>query len=132
MSSNLWYLQTIFPGCLSVFSSGQNYPQDVGKVGPTILIEDDAPLAKLYNKILLFLAGDPKLIMDIAEQVTTSSARDVRLQASDHIDESLEDNKFDFLANVLWAEVSRAVTDELGAVVFAVGKPDDFHKVCCH
>ena len=40
-----------------------------------------------------------------------------------------EEGGFDILANVVWAEVGRAIMDELGNVVFAAGKPDEFRKV---
>ena len=30
----------------------------------------------------------------------------------------------------VWAEVGRALMDELGSVIFAAGRPDDFRKVC--
>jgi len=32
------------------------------------------------------------------------------------------------MANVIWAEISHAIMDELGSVVFAAGKPDEFRK----
>lgn len=67
--------------------------------------------------------------MDIAEQVSSMTAQKLRLQDAENIDDAMEDNKFDILANVMWAEISRAVTDELGSSVFAVGKPDDFREV---
>ena len=36
---------------------------------------------------------------------------------------------FEIMANVVWAEIGRALMDELGSVIFAAGKPDDFRKV---
>ena len=35
---------------------------------------------------------------------------------------------FEFMSNVVWAEIGRAVTEELGSVVFAAGRPDDFRQ----
>ncbi|KAJ3010481.1 hypothetical protein NUW54_g2466 [Trametes sanguinea] len=32
------------------------------------------------------------------------------------------------MANVVWSEIGRALMDELGSVIFAAGKPDDFRK----
>jgi conserved oligomeric Golgi complex subunit 2 len=36
---------------------------------------------------------------------------------------------FDFMSNVVWAEIGRGVMEELGSVVFAAGRPDDFRQV---
>lgn len=33
------------------------------------------------------------------------------------------------MANVIWPEIGHAIMDELGLVIFAVGKPDEFLKV---
>lgn len=37
---------------------------------------------------------------------------------------------FEIMANVIWEEFGRAIMDELGSVVFSVGRPDDFRQVC--
>ena len=39
---------------------------------------------------------------------------------------------FDIMANVIWPEIGQAIMDELGLVVFAAGKPDEFLKVIYH
>ena len=36
---------------------------------------------------------------------------------------------FDIMANVIWPEIGQAIMEELGLVVFAAGKPDEFLKV---
>lgn len=36
------------------------------------------------------------------------------------------------MANVIWPEIGQAIMDELGSVVFAAGKPDEFLKVVYH
>ena len=36
---------------------------------------------------------------------------------------------FEIMANVVWSEIGRALMDELGGVIFAAGKPDEFRKV---
>lgn len=36
---------------------------------------------------------------------------------------------FEVMANVVWAEVGRAIMDELGSVVFSAGKTDEFRSV---
>lgn len=35
---------------------------------------------------------------------------------------------FDFFSRVLWPEISNAVVDNLGNVIFAAGRPDELHK----
>lgn len=42
---------------------------------------------------------------------------------------SSEPRGFDIMASVVWAEIGKAIMDELGSVVFAVGKPDEFRQV---
>lgn len=44
-------------------------------------------------------------------------------------DDAPGEHGFNILANVVWAEMSRAILDDLGSIVFAVGKPEDFRKV---
>ncbi|KAG8712025.1 hypothetical protein FRC09_020291 [Ceratobasidium sp. 395] len=36
--------------------------------------------------------------------------------------------RVEIIANVVWAELARALMDELGSVVFAVGRPDEFRQ----
>ena len=36
---------------------------------------------------------------------------------------------FEIMANVVWSEIGRALMDELGSVIFAAGKPDEFRRV---
>ena len=36
---------------------------------------------------------------------------------------------FEIMANVVWSEIGKAIMDELGSVVFAAGKPDEFRRV---
>ena len=42
-----------------------------------------------------------------------------------------EGGGFEIMANVVWSEIGRALMDELGGVIFAAGKPDEFRKVSC-
>ena len=37
---------------------------------------------------------------------------------------------FDFFAHVIWPEVATAISDGLGSVIFAAGRPDELHNVC--
>lgn len=40
-----------------------------------------------------------------------------------------EKEGFEIMANVVWAEFGRSIIDEMGGVVFAAGRPDEFRKV---
>jgi hypothetical protein len=101
---------------------------DTGSATAHLLDDFANPLASLYNTILKFIERDVKQIMDIAERITLKSAGKVVVSGSTSTDP--EARAFDILANVVWAEVGRAVMDELGAAVFAAGKPTEFRKVC--
>lgn len=37
--------------------------------------------------------------------------------------------RFDFFARVYWPEISAAIVENLGSVIFAAGRPDELHKV---
>jgi hypothetical protein len=107
---------------------------------PTHWLDDtDDPLAGLYNKILRFVERDLVKIMDAAERVCIRSGSRVRALGTAAAtrengasgEKSLrreEVGAFDVLANVVWVEVARAIMDELGSIVFAAGKPDEFRK----
>lgn len=72
--------------------------------------------------------------MDMAERVSlragTKPLEPAVVYTLDHEEpENHGPEGFDIMANVIWPEVAQAIMDELGAVVFAVGKPDEFLKV---
>lgn len=95
-----------------------------------ILDETDDPLAALYNTTLRVVDKDIRRIMEIADTVYAKSG-------SRHGEgrDGAQDGKepgFEVMANVVWAEIGRALMDELGSVIFAAGKPDEFRKVCVH
>lgn len=76
--------------------------------------------------------------MQIAEQVSVKS-NPARMDSTSAaaLPSSIEvathsGHGFDIMANVIWAEIGQAIMDELGSVVFAAGKPDDFLKVVDH
>jgi hypothetical protein len=108
-----------------------------------LLDDKDDSLAALFNKVLRFVERDLKAIMEAAERVCVKSgsrrsafASSTQVAISALSTPALEkSNKresagnFDILANVVWAEVARSIMDELGSVVFAAGKPDEFRKV---
>ena len=85
------------------------------------LDETDNPLAVLYNGILAFLERDLKRILDVAERITARIGQEV--------DGAVDARGFEILANVIWAEIARALMDELGSALFAAGRPDEFRKV---
>ncbi|CCL98683.1 uncharacterized protein FIBRA_00685 [Fibroporia radiculosa] len=103
-------------------------------VAAHILDDHDDPLAALYNTILRFVDRDLKRIMEIAENVCVKSGS--RASASvpsvppkaGATKPSADDTGFEVMANVVWAEIGRAIMDELGGTVFAAGKPDEFRK----
>ena len=51
--------------------------------------------------------------------------------AEEKAKEKSKGERFEIMANVLWAEVGKAIMDELGSTVFGAGKPDEFRKVRC-
>lgn len=79
-----------------------------------------------------------KPILDIAEQVGAKKLRSV-ITIADTVDSSdvphgpqgsMDANDtFNLFGNVIWSEIARTITDDLGTVVFSAGKPDDFRKV---
>jgi hypothetical protein len=75
----------------------------------------------LYNGILAFLDRDLKRIMDVAERI--------RARIGQEVDATVDARGFEVLANVIWAEIARALMDELGSALFAAGRPDEFRKV---
>lgn len=107
------------------------------------LLDDyDNALAALYNSILKFVDREVKPIMEAAEQISGGGGvkpRTSPLQLNyaaaidsltlDGIDGKSEEG-FDILSNVVWAEVAQGIMDDLGSSVFAVGRPEEFRKVC--
>ncbi|KAI0084912.1 COG complex component [Irpex rosettiformis] len=103
------------------------------------LLDDiDDPLASLYNTILRFVDRDMKRIMELASKagvnpgsatpkLTQSKTASSTSNAPSGKQLSLSGG-FDIMANVVWAEIGKAIMDELGSVVFAAGNPDEFRK----
>lgn len=103
--------------------------------GPVHLLdESNDALAKLYNQILRFIERDFGRIMEIAERVSlkagsTKSQLSIALGNHDLGDaRQVSVDGFEIMTNVVWAEIGRAIIDELGTVVFAPGNPDKFRK----
>ena len=76
--------------------------------------------------------------MDIAERVSLkpmSMSRDKNGSAANLTTLALEPARtsefrgFEIMANVVWAEIGNSIIEELGTVVFAAGRPNEFRKV---
>ncbi|KAH7926725.1 COG complex component [Leucogyrophana mollusca] len=124
----------------TAFASKQN-PFD-SAYGPAsqsaqLLDESGDPLASLYNQVLRFVERDFCRIMEITEKVSLKSASGSKEKGNFATliappkDDGLtlsNDDGFEIMANVVWAEIGRAIMDELGNIVFAAGNPDEFRK----
>ncbi|KAI9446785.1 COG complex component [Lactarius indigo] len=106
----------------TAFASRTN-PFDAALAAAPRLDETDNPLAVLYNGILSFVERDVKRIMDIAERISARVG-----QREDGANDGGSAKGFEIFANVLWAELARALMDELGSTLFAAGRPDEFRK----
>ncbi|TFL04432.1 COG complex component [Pterulicium gracile] len=103
-----------------------------------LLDEGDDHLARVYNQMLRFVDRDLSKVMTLAEKVSVkaipasifrSGLVPTTAPPPSALDASEGDDKgFRILANVVWAELGTAIMDELGSVVFAAGKPDEFRK----
>lgn len=112
-------------------------PSSVDDLPKAYLLDDtDDSLAKLYNQILRFVERDLSRFMDLAEKVMLKPSSSTSRPVKGLVEPSISHNKtdddkkgFQILTNVVWSEISRAIVDEIGSVVFAAGRPDDFRKV---
>jgi conserved oligomeric Golgi complex subunit 2 len=88
---------------------------------PDIAIPDfgDHPLGQCYTTLLRFLDRELKPLISMSEEINAK-----------HPDHQSSQDRFDILTNVIWNQVGRAIRDELGSTVFAVGRPDEFQKAC--
>ncbi|CCA68650.1 related to ERG8-phosphomevalonate kinase [Serendipita indica DSM 11827] len=109
--------------------------------GSRLPLLDDSKdqLATLYNNILQFIERSCSEIMELASKFTRKhGSKTVPSGAVGPIpgqsiapsqslaDIQLDSKTFDILGNVVWAEIGRALMEELGAVIFAAGKPLEF------
>ncbi len=62
--------------------------------------------------------------MDVAERISARIG-----QRADELNDGASAKGFEIFANVVWAELARALTDELGSTLFAAGRPDEFRRV---
>jgi hypothetical protein len=124
----------------TAFAAKQN-PFDLiyGSTLSSAYLLDDShdTLGRLYNQILRFVERDLCRIMDVAERVSVkppsrlerAGISVVGVAAKTQIQVNREG--FEIMANVVWAEIGRAIMEELGGTVFAVGRPEEFRKVAC-
>ena len=98
-----------------------------------LLDESLGPLASLYNQILKFVERDLKKLAEFAEATCLKSGsrkpRILSLVDSQNTRDQEHRKGFEIMANVVWAEIGQAIMSELGSVVFAAGKTDEFLKV---
>ena len=97
-----------------------------------MLDDHDNPLAALLNRVLRFVDRSMRQIMECADRISLKArphASEEMLSSSSPGKIEEEDDGFEIMANVIWDEVGRALMDDLGNVVFAVGRPDEFRKV---
>jgi len=73
----------------------------------TSRLHDDSPLGALLNRVLMQIETYQPL-MATSEEI------------SEH---------FDFFSRVVWPEVGGAISEGLGSVIFAAGRPDELHRV---
>jgi conserved oligomeric Golgi complex subunit 2 len=110
-----------------------------------ILEQSEDPIAKLYLQIIRFIERDLISIMQLAERINVKSVSTVAqaqgltiagrstpipsVGKSSAAAPRTEGQRFDIMSNVVWEEFARSIIDDIGTVVFAAGKPDDFKKV---
>ena len=96
-----------------------------------LLDDTDNPLAALYNKILRFVERDICRIMGVAEKIEVRYSVEQKRPIWSTVNGDLgrERSRFEIMSNVVWDEFGRSIMEELGNVVFSVGRPDEFRKV---
>ncbi|KAJ7770204.1 COG complex component [Mycena maculata] len=93
-----------------------------------LLDDSEDPLARMYSQILRFVERDMSKIMGIADKVSLKSLSTGQKEKALTGEKSSDGDGFEIMANVVWEEFGRAIMDELGLVVFAAGRPNEFRK----
>lgn len=108
------------------------FPSDLPQA--QLLDDKDDSLASLYNQLLRFVERDIGRIMDIAENIMVKTSENSSIEpesSSPNSDNGSGNGKeFQIMANVVWDEFGSAILDEIGGIVFSVGRPSEFRKVC--
>ena len=116
----------------TAFASKQD-PFALKMLQAQLLDESLGPLALLYNRIIKFVERDLKKLAESAEAICVKSGsrkpRIPPIHGPSTTQEQGSQKGFDIMANVVWAEIGQAIMDELGSIVFAAGKTDEFRKV---
>ncbi|KAF6762997.1 hypothetical protein DFP72DRAFT_874343 [Ephemerocybe angulata] len=141
--------KTIYPGALgaphspitpytpfTAFIPKQNaaFPSLGGskKHQPYLLDDTNDSLARLYNQVLRFVERDVYYIMEATDNIRNKSNNPIvgkeSVDKQDPYSPSVNEKGFSILGNVVWEELSRAIQDEIGGIVFAAGRPDEFRK----
>ncbi|TFY83578.1 hypothetical protein EWM64_g449 [Hericium alpestre] len=114
----------------TAFASKQNpFEAAIASSSAYLLDDTDRPLAGLYNTVLKFVDRNLKHILEIAEKVSIKADRGkIQEVAQPRAQRRQKGETFEIMSNVIWAEIGRAIMDELGSVIFAAGKPDEFRR----
>lgn len=80
------------------------------------LDETSSPLAGVYNAVLRFIDTECLALLDVSEALNAEAER------------TGGEARFDFLANVIWTEVAKRITEEIGSSVFAAGRVSELHQ----
>jgi hypothetical protein len=106
---------------------------------PLLDDSDGNQLATLYNNVLQFVERNCVEVMEIAARVAKKHGKGKVVGNGTSARESpapdmgqgggAADTGFEIMSNVVWAEIGRALMDELGALIFAAGKPAEFKSV---
>ncbi|KAH9485421.1 Conserved oligomeric Golgi complex subunit 2 [Psilocybe cubensis] len=96
-----------------------------------LLENTDDPLTRLLNRILRFVERDISRIMVTSEKVSMksgSSRSTLRTSLLSETSRCIDNDEFQIMANVIWAEIAQSIMSDLGTVVFAAGRANEFHK----
>lgn len=109
---------------------------------PITLIDShlDDPLTALLNSVLRFIGNDCRTLIELSEKVNKkhqdqdAKSRLLAVKRPEVVEDEDDDatrlqERFEFVGRVLWPDIGRALMDELGTMLFAAGRPDEFQKV---
>ncbi|KAF8342152.1 oligomeric golgi complex component, COG2-domain-containing protein [Cantharellus anzutake] len=112
-------------------------------------IHSEDPLTQLLSTVLRFIERDLIVPIELSERI--NSTRSTKIQkggiksvltpttngqlgsTGEQVDciankSTRIEGGFDIMARVVWAEIARALIDQLGPIIFAAGRPDEFQK----
>ncbi|KAG9010340.1 hypothetical protein FRB93_004179 [Tulasnella sp. JGI-2019a] len=123
------------------FTSGRANPFDTLVASPPPVLseeEEGNPLASLFSTVIRFVQVNCGGVLELSYRISAKSRKAGRiagggstnhdLSAEDEGEAGLNPDGFEMMANVIWAEIARAVMEELGSVVFSAGNPEEFQK----